>query len=176
MTSLAANSDVDLRPTVVFRDVTEDDLPVFFENQLDAEANRMAAFTAEDPADKNTFMEHWQRILADEAIVKKTVLFDGDVVGNVLAFEQFGEREVSYWIGREYWGKGIATKALSQFLGLVKTRPLYARAAKDNLASIRILEKCGFAVYGEDKGFSNARDEEVEEFVFRLGANAAGDR
>lgn len=156
---------------VSLRDATEDDLPVFFEFQLGAEANHMAAFTAKDPADKDAFMEHWRRILADEAITKKTILYDLRVVGNVLSFEQFGEREVSYWIAREYWGKGVATKALSEFLDLIKVRPLYARAAKDNIASIRVLEKCGFTVSGEDKGFSDARGEEVEEFILKLGAN-----
>lgn len=131
----------------------------------------MAAFTVKDPADKGAFMEHWRRILADEAIMKKTILFDGDVVGNVLSFEQSGEREVSYWIAKKYWGKGVATKALSEFLDLVKTRPLYARAAKDNFASIRVLEKCGFEISGEDKGFSNARGEEVEEFILELSTD-----
>jgi RimJ/RimL family protein N-acetyltransferase len=88
-----------------------------------------------------------------------------------VSFEQSGEREVGYWIGREYWGKGIATRALSEFLGHVKVRPLYAHVAKHNIASIRVLEKCGFTISGEDKRFSNARGEEVEEFVLKLRAN-----
>lgn len=156
---------------VLLRDVTEGDLPVFFEQQLDPEANRMAAFTAEDPADREAFTAHWTMILGDETITKKTILFDGHVAGHVLSFEQFGKPEVSYWIGKRYWGKGLATRALSRFLGHVKTRPLYARAAKDNIASIRVLERCGFEISGEDRGFSNARGEEVEEFILRLGAN-----
>ena len=155
---------------VLLRDVTEGDLPVFFEHQLDAEANRMAAFTAEDPSDGKAFAAHWNRILADETIVKKAVLFDGRVAGYVSSFEQDGEREVTYWIGKGYWGKGVATEALSQLLRLIRERPLRARAAKDNLASLRVLRKCGFEVSGEDKGFSNARGEEVEEFVLTLGA------
>lgn len=159
---------VDSRPAVLLRDATEADLPAFFEFQLDAEANRMAAFTAEDPSDEEAFTAHWRKVFADESIMKKTILFDGEVAGNILSFEQFGEREVSYWIWKEYWRMGIATKALSEFLSHVKTRSLYARAAKDNAASIRVLEKCGFAVSGEDKGFSSARGEEVEEFVLEL--------
>lgn len=155
---------------VLRRDVTEGDLPVFFEHQLDADANRMAAFTAEDPSDGKAFAAHWDTILSDENTVNKTVLFDGRVAGHVASFEQSGEREVTYWIGKGYWGKGVATEALSQLLGLVRERPHYARAAKDNLASLRVLRKCGFEVCGEDKGFSNARGEEVEEFVLRLGA------
>lgn len=155
---------------VLLRDVTEGDLPVFFEHQLDADANRMAAFTAEDPSDGKAFAAHWNRILADGTTVNKTVLFDGRVAGHIASFEQSGEREVTYWIGKGYWGKGVATAALRQFLRHERTRPLHARAAKDNLASLRVLRKCGFEVCGEDKGFSNARGEEVEEFVLRLGA------
>lgn len=153
---------------VLLRDVIEGDLPVFFEQQLDPDANRMATFTTEDPADRDAFDARWARILGDETIKKKTVLFDGRVAGSVLSFEQSGKQEVTYWIGKEYWGKGLATAALSKLLDHVPVRPLYARAAKDNAASIRVLEKCGFAICGEDKGFSNARREEVEEFVLIL--------
>jgi len=155
-------NDLDLR------DVTEDDLPIFFEQQLDPDANYMAAFTVKDPADRDVFMVRWRRILGDESITIKTILVDGQVVGSVLSFEQFGEREVSYWIGKEYWGKSIATQALSEFLKHIKPRPLYARAAKDNIASIRVLQKCGFTITGEDKGFANARGAEIEEFILTL--------
>jgi RimJ/RimL family protein N-acetyltransferase len=160
-----------LTSDVLLRDVTEDDLPIFFDQQLDLDANHMAAFTAKDPADRDAFTAHWTKILGDETITKKTILFDGHVVGHVLSFEQFGKPEVSYWLGKKYWGKGLATRALSKFLGHIKARPLYARTAKDNIASLRVLEKCGFMISGEDKGFSNARGEEVEEFILELRAN-----
>ena len=156
--------------TVVLREPTEADLPVFFENQLDPVANHMAAFMAKDPQDREAFDALWDRILSNDAIPVRTIVYDGEVVGSVLSFEQFGEREVSYWIGRGYWGKGIATRALAEFLSVVTERPLFARAAKDNVASIRVLEKCGFTVSGEDRGFANARGEEIEEYVFRLDA------
>jgi RimJ/RimL family protein N-acetyltransferase len=55
------------------------------------------------------------------------------------------------------------------FLELFEARPIGARVAKDNVASIRVLEKCGFEVAGENKGFANARGEETEEFIFKLG-------
>jgi RimJ/RimL family protein N-acetyltransferase len=155
---------------VSLRDAAEGDLSVFFEHQLDADAIHMAAFTAEDPSDRASFAAHWNRILANETIVKKTVLLDDRVAGYVSSFEQSGEREVTYWLGREYWGRGVATAALREFLRLDATRPLYARAAKDNLGSIRVLQKCGFEISGEDRGFANARGEEVEEFVLTLGA------
>jgi hypothetical protein len=80
------------------------------------------------------------------------------VAGSVLTYEDENEKpEVSYWIGKPYWGRGVATRALLAFLKRIKVRPLYARAAKDNLASLRVLEKCGFTRIGEDKGFANAR-------------------
>lgn len=150
---------------VLLRNVTADDLPIFFEQQRDADANYMAAFTAKDPSDRDAFMAHWTRILGDEAKINRTILFDGQVAGSVSCFEESGRREVSYWLGKHYWGKGIATSALSAFLSQVKERPLYARAAKDNIASLRVLGKCGFTVIGEDKGFANARGKEVEEFL-----------
>lgn len=150
---------------VRLRVVTEADIPVFFEQQLDASANFMAAFTSKDPTDKTAFTAHWTRILADTAIQKQTILFREEVAGHISSFEQFGLPSVSYWIGKEYWGKGVATSALHAFLGQIKTRPLYARAAKDNVASIRVLQKCGFQISGEDSGFSDSRGEVVEEFI-----------
>lgn len=153
---------------VELRDVIEADLPIFFEQQLDTEANYMAAFTAADPADRAGFMAHWTKILGDESIIKQTILCDSQVVGHIASFEQFGQPAVSYWIGKPYWGKGVATGALAAFLARVTTRPLYARAAKDNLGSIRVLQKCGFTISGEDTGFANARGQEIEEFVLIL--------
>lgn len=160
--------------TVLLRDVTDDDLPIFFEQQRDPIANHMAGFTAKDPSDRDAFNAHWTRIRGTKKITMKTVLFDGHVVGTVGSYEEGGRREVTYWIGREYWGRGIATKALSYFLGQEKTRPLYARAAKDNLASIRVLEKCGFAVCDQGKGYANARGEEIEEVGLVLHADPTG--
>jgi RimJ/RimL family protein N-acetyltransferase len=153
---------------ILLRDVTDDDLSTFFEQQLDPTANHMAAFTAKNPADRQAFNAHWAKILADDSIIKKSILFEGQVAGHILSFEQFGKPAVSYWIGKEYWGKGLATKALAAILKDLKVRPLYARAAKDNIASLRVLEKCGFAISGEDKGLSNARGEQVEEFILKL--------
>lgn len=143
---------------------------VFFEHQLDPEANHMAAFGAADPTDRAAFLVRWARILADDAVVTKTIVFDGRVVGHIAKFTQFGEPEVTYWIDREYWGMGLATAALSEFLALDPTRPLYARAAVDNLGSLRVLDKCGFVAVGEDVGYAEGRGEDVEEFILRLDA------
>jgi RimJ/RimL family protein N-acetyltransferase len=154
--------------SLILRDVTEDDLLRFFEHQLDADANWMAAFTAKDPTDRAAFDAHWRKILADTRIILKTILYEGEVAGYVVVHAWFGEPEVGYWLDRAFWGKGVATAALSTFLGQVAARPLYARVAKDNVASRRVLEKCGFTVIGEDKGFSYARGAEVEELILIL--------
>lgn len=153
---------------VLLRDVTERDLPIFFEQQLDPAANHMAAFTAKDPADREAFAAHWTKILGDDSVTIKTVIFQGNVAGHVASFQRCGDLEVTYWIGKQYWGQGIATQALAEFLHLQKTRPLYARAAKDNIASIRVLEKCGFTICGQDQGFAHARSQEIQETIFKL--------
>lgn len=156
--------------SIVLRDVTMSDLPIFFDQQLDSEANWMAAFTAKDPTDRDAFMAHWTRNLGNETGTIQTILFNGQVAGSISSYVDEDEQlEVSYWLGKPYWGKGIATRALSAFLDHIKVRPLYARAAKNNTRSLRVLEKCGFTITGEGSGFSNARGEEVEEFLLRLG-------
>lgn len=156
---------------IVLRDVTDDDLPIFFEQQLDPDAIYMAAFTSKDPTDRDAFMAHWARIRADETIINRTILCDGQVAGSVASFEDAGQLEVTYWLGREFWGKGIATKALAALLEYQTTRPIYARAAKDNAASLRVLQKCGFVITGEDKGYANARGAVIEEYLLTLAAD-----
>ena len=144
------------------------DLPIFFEQQLDPEANWMAAFTAKDPTDRQAFDAHWGKILADKGITIRTILYDGQVAGSVLCHAWGGDPEISYWLGKEFWKKGIATQGLALFLDVAIARPLYARVAKDNIAFIRVLEKNGFALSGEGRWYSNARGKEIEELVFVL--------
>jgi RimJ/RimL family protein N-acetyltransferase len=151
------------------RETTEADLPFLFELQQDPVASRMAAFTAKDPADRAAFDAHWARLFANDGVRNRTIVLDGEIVGNAATFLMEGDREVTYWIAREHWGKGVATRALATLIAEEPTRPLFARAAKDNLGSIRVLEKCGFQVVGEDRGFANARGEEIEELVLKLG-------
>jgi RimJ/RimL family protein N-acetyltransferase len=153
--------------TVQLRDVIESDLPIFFEHQLDDEASRMASFPSRT---RDGFMSHWSKIMADGSVVVKTILFNGFVAGNIVCFEQLGEREVGYWLGKDFWGRGIATRALDEFLRQIETRPLYAHVAKHNLASRRVLEKCGFTVSGEDRFFSQILGDDVEEYVLVLNA------
>ena len=102
-----------MQDELLLRDVLDDDLPIFFEQQLDQEANHMAAFTAKDPTDREAFMAHWHNILGIETCIIRTILFNGQVAGSVSSYEEEGKPEVTYWLGRQYWGKGIATQALT---------------------------------------------------------------
>src|SRR5207248_2088714 len=128
------------------------------------ESSRMAAFPSRD---HEAFMAHWARCLADKMVVVQAILFGGRVAGNIVCWDRSGERTVGYWIGREFWGRGIATAALSQFLDLVKERPLVACVAKHNVASLRVAQKCGFTISGEGT-FSLADSEDGEEFILTL--------
>src|ERR1051325_5865169 len=82
------------------RDIVAADLPSFFEQQRDPDANHMVAFTVRDPSDRAAFMAHWADILADASTVKQTILCDGEVAGNIVCFEHNGKREVGYWLGK----------------------------------------------------------------------------
>jgi RimJ/RimL family protein N-acetyltransferase len=147
---------------VRLRDVREDDLPTLFEHQMDPEANRMANFPARG---RDAFMAHWAKILADETLLAKTVVHDDTIAGNVVSWTHDGERDVGYWIGREHWGKGVATAALSAFLAELPERPLFAHVAEHNVGSIRVLEKCGFSNLGRVV----LPNEEGTELLYRLG-------
>jgi RimJ/RimL family protein N-acetyltransferase len=153
---------------VALREVEEADLGALFEQQRDPAAVRMAAFTSKDPDDRGAFERHWRRVSVAAGFLARTVLADDRVAGSIFRFVEGGRPEVTYWIGREFWGKGVATDALAGFLRLATDRPLYARAAKDNLGSIRVLEKCGFAVVAEERGFANARGSEIDEVLLVL--------
>lgn len=151
----------------VLRDVVEADIPILFEHQRDPEATRMAAFPARD---REAFTAHWQKILANDEGTKKTVLFEGEVAGNILIFERDGKRLVGYWIGREFWGKGLATRALAELVTEVAERPLHAYVATSNLGSVRVLEKCGFTFVSRETEFDEALGEEIEEALYVLKA------
>lgn len=156
---------------ITLRDITREDLPIFFNQQLNQEANFMAAFISRDPSDRDAFMSHWTTILSDDTAKMKTIIFHEQVAGYIGRYidKESSRPEITYWIGREFWGKGIATRALSEFLSKEeKKRPIYARAARDNTASIRVLEKCGFAIFGKEKSYANARNREIEEVIMKL--------
>jgi RimJ/RimL family protein N-acetyltransferase len=153
---------------IILRDLTESDLPILFEHQNDPEASRMAAFLSRDPSDRGAFMTHWRQILADPALTMKVILWNGQVAGSIGSFLWDDKPQVTYWLGKAFWGSGIATLALTEFLRIFNTRPLYASAARDNVASTRVLEKCGFVISGSGKAFAKARGTEIEEVFFEL--------
>lgn len=134
-----------LSSPVELRDVEPADLPTLFQHQRDPEANRMAVANARD---ERAFDAHWAQILGDPTVVARAILVDGCVVGDINCFKSNGQDAVGYWIAREHWGRGIATRALALFLEQLATRPLHARVARSNVASLRVLERCGFVVTG----------------------------
>jgi len=140
---------------VVLRDVQDNDLPIFYNHQMEKAACQMAAFP---PRNREAFIEHWStKILGEKTVIKKTILFNGVVAGHIVGWEKNGNRELGYWIGKEYWGNGVATMALSEFLSILNVRPLFAHVAKHNIGSLKVLEKCGFTINGKDKLFYNNR-------------------
>ena len=155
-------SDIILRPT------ENSDLEYLFLFQLDAEAGYLAAFMPKDPTDKNAYLEKYSGLLLNPTVNMRTILVNENIVGSVSKFEMEGDAEITYWIDKNYWGKGIATTALKNFLTIENTRPIFGRVAFDNLGSQKVLEKCGFIKIGSDKGFANARQTEIEEFIYNL--------
>lgn len=132
-----------MKPELLLRDVEPGDLPIFFEHQRDPVAVAMVVFRSRDKAE---FDEHWAKIMADDAVLTKTIVADGQIAGSIASFVRDGRREVGYWIERALWGRGIASEALSAFLCLEPRRPLYAGVAPHNIASMRVLQKCGFTL------------------------------
>jgi RimJ/RimL family protein N-acetyltransferase len=155
---------------VKLRDLNSIDLPVLYAFQADPASSRMAAVPSRG---REAFDEHWARILADDSIVKRTIEFGGRVAGSVVCFERHGLREVGYWIDRKLWGRGIASQALMAFLEQVAERPLHARVAKHNVASLRVLRKNGFVIIGEDRIPTVEGGPEVDEFLLRLDAGGS---
>lgn len=153
---------------LTLREVQADDLPIFFEYNRDPVAVQMAAFTAKDPDDRVAFDAHWQWLLTDPSITMRTIVIYGQVAGSVSSYIGEVGLEVSYWLGRAFWGQGIATAALSAFLQEETRRPIRGRAAADNTASIRVLEKCGFVLIRHDRGYAHGRQALTDEVLLEL--------
>lgn len=153
---------------IQLRDPVENDIPILFEQQKDPDYNQMAAFTRENPSDWAAFEAQWLKILADTTIEKKVIIVNEKVVGSISKFQMFGKTQICYGIDKSFWGKGITSNSLNIFLKTISERPLYAQAASDNHASIKVLEKCGFKLIGKETGFANARQAEIEESIFEL--------
>ncbi|HEU4609756.1 MAG TPA: GNAT family N-acetyltransferase [Chitinophagaceae bacterium] len=157
-----SNFDLILRPTEIA------DLERLFQFQLDKEAGYLAAFMPANPADKVAYFSKFRRLLADPTVNNQTIILNNTIVGSIAKFIMEADAEITYWIDRSCWGQGIATAALKRFLEMEQTRPIYGRVAFDNLASQKVLEKNGFIKVGTDRAFANARQEEIEEFIFKL--------
>lgn len=158
---------------LTLREIRDEDLPLLFEQWADPVAAHMAAFTPPDHMERDAFERRWSRLRADDTVLTRVVVADDEVAGTIGSWGDPAEREVTYWIGRTYWGRGIATAALAAFLAVERSRPLHARVAADNVASRRVLEKCGFRVIATERGVAAARSAEIEELVLRLDPSAA---
>lgn len=154
--------EIKLRPTNL------NDLETLFLFQTDTEANYLSAFTSKNPLDKKAYIQKWTSLLSDKKINTKTILIKNKIVGSIAKFEKQGQAEVTYWVEKVFWNKGIASLALTHFLKTEDSRPIYARVAFDNLGSKKVLENCGFIIIRKDKGFANARNQIIEECIFEL--------
>jgi RimJ/RimL family protein N-acetyltransferase len=151
-------------PQVSLRKVEEADLAGIYEDQTDPEATEMAAFTARP---KPAFMKHWAEILEDQTVTARSVIADGEMVGHVVTWPEDDHRMLGYWVSKRHWGRGIATRALQQFLAEVPERPLRAIVATHNRGSIRVLERCGFTL----SSTRTSPKDGIEEHVMDLGAS-----
>lgn len=154
--------DIKLRPTEVA------DLDNLFQFQLDKEAGFLAAFMPKDPTDKAAYLTKYTKLLSDPTVNNQTIILDNTIVGSIAKFVMGGDAEITYWLDRKFWGQGIATKALEQLLDIETARPIFGRVAFDNFGSQKVLEKCGFVKIDSDRGFANARQTEIEEFIYKL--------
>lgn len=150
---------------IELRPVERSDIPALYLHQADPESNRMAAVK---PRDEGAFAALWERIFGDGGVVARAILADGALAGHMCCFEADGRRCLGYWIAREHWGRGVATGAMRLFLAEVRERPLHARVARSNGASLRVLERCGFKVVGYEMSEESERFLACEEAVLRL--------
>ena len=153
---------------IILRKTEIADLDALFIFQLDKAANYLAAFTSKDPTDRIAYIQKYAKFLDDRTINMQTIIVHNVIIGSIAKFEIEGKAEITYWIDRTFWGKGIATKALKYFLTIENMRPIVGRVAFDNVGSRKVLENCNFIKIGTDKGFANARQKEIEEYIYKL--------
>jgi RimJ/RimL family protein N-acetyltransferase len=155
-------------PDVTLRPIDDSDLDALFEQMRDPESVGMAAFTVIDPDDRETFDSRMARSRTAPDATTRAVICDGRLVGSIASFAVEGETEITYWIDRSVWGQGIASRAVALLLDTVRVRPVYARAASDNVGSLRVLQRAGFRAVGTATAYANARSGEIEETILRL--------
>ncbi len=154
-------------PVIALRPVADADLDALFDQMRDPESFWMAAFTPDDPDDRSAFDAHMAKVRSSPDTTLRAVTCDGQLVGSVASFVFDGGTDVTYWIDRTAWGRGIATQALELLMDLVPTRPLNARAASDNVGSLRVLQKSGFKIIRTENSFAPGRNSDIEETILR---------
>lgn len=156
---------------IELRDLDDDDLDAIFEMMRDRVAVEMAAFTAADPDDRAVFDEWIARERAAPDVALYVVTENGGFAGTAALFSADGDREVTYWIARHAWGRGVASEALRILVSREPERPLFARVAAENAASLAVLTKAGFTEVSRDIEFAPGVGREVEEIVMVLVPN-----
>ena len=153
---------------IELRDLDDDDLDAIFEMMRDRPAVEMAAFTAADPDDRDAFDGWITRERAAPEVATYVVTENGGFAGTAALFSVEGDREVTYWIARHAWGRGVATEALRILVSREAERPLFARVASHNAASLAVLTKVGFTEVSRDFDFAPGVGRAVEEIVLVL--------
>lgn len=156
------------RNNMILTPTVKADLATLYLFQLNKEANYLAAFTGPEPLTKEAYINKYEPFLSNPTIHMCTIKIEDKIVGSIAKYEMENEAEITYWIDREFWGQGIATNALTEFLKIELIRPIYGRTAFDNFGSQKVLENCGFVKIDTDKGFAKARNEEIEEYIYKL--------
>lgn len=157
-----------LNNSITLTITTEEDLNTFFEFQLNEEANYMAAFTPKNSNDKVAYIKKYTKYMNDPEINMMTIKLNDVIVGSIAKFIQHNEAGITYWTDKKYWGLGIATAALKHLIKIETAMPIHGGVALDNYGSQRVLEKCGFVRTGRDKGFANARQTQIEEYIYKF--------
>ena len=168
MSKTVTSETMNDKPDIKLRRTEVADLDTLFQFQCDEEAGYLAAFMPKDPTDKAAYLNKYIKLLDDPTVNNQTITLENTIVGSIAKFVMEGNAEITYWIDKSFWGQGVATKALKYFLAIETARPLFGRVAFDNFGSQKVLEKCGFIKIGSDKGFANARQTEIEEFIYKL--------
>ncbi|MBD7958448.1 GNAT family N-acetyltransferase [Microbacterium sp. Sa4CUA7] len=153
---------------VELRPLDDDDLDAVFEMMRDRDAVAKEAFTADDPDDRAAFDTWIARERAADDVTLHVVTEDGGFAGTAAAFTVGEDREVSFWIARHAWGRGVATEALRLLVSREPIRPLFARVAAHNNAAIAVLQRNGFAEIARDSAYAPGVDREVEELIYAL--------
>jgi RimJ/RimL family protein N-acetyltransferase len=165
---------------IELRDVVVADHDALFAFQCDPAGAAMAMVK---PRSREAFDAMWARFgeqvaRGEPGLVAKAILADGVLCGSIGCFvsggepsaDELSERELSvgYGIGRAWWGRGIASRALALLLEQSATRPIFARAAASNVASRRVLEKNGFVAVSSQWSPETERYLACEEVKFVL--------